>query len=166
MSQALYSFTWDEYCSWYLELSKVVLNDPDASVESLRGTRRTLIRVLETLLRLLHPLTPFITEEIWQRVAPLAGCSGETIMLQPYPVADEAKIDSAAIAETEWLQSVITGIRNIRGEMNISPGKPLPILFQNCNDQDQGWLEDNEKRLKTLARIESITCITNDETAA
>ncbi|MGB5307356.1 MAG: valine--tRNA ligase [Arenicellales bacterium] len=164
MSQALYSFTWDEYCSWYLELSKVVLNDPDASIESLRGTRRTLIRVLETLLRLLHPLTPFITEEIWQRVAPLADCSGETIMLQPYPVANEAKIDSAAIAETEWLKSVITGIRNIRGEMNISPGKPLPILFQNCSDQDHAWLEDNEKRLKTLARIESITCITNDET--
>ena len=164
MSQALYSFTWDEYCSWYLELSKVVLNDPEASLESQRGTRRTLIRVLETLLRLLHPLIPFITEEIWQRVAALAGCSGETIMLQPYPVADEKNIDDSAIAETEWLQSVITGIRNIRGEMNISPGKPLPVLFQNCNAQDQSWLGDNAKSLKTLARIETITCLRNDET--
>ena len=164
MSQALYSFTWDEYCSWYLELSKVVLNDPEASPESQRGTRRTLIRVLETLLRLLHPLIPFITEEIWQRVAALAGCSGETIMLQPYPAADEKKIDDSAVAETEWLQSVITGIRNIRGEMNISPGKPLPVLFQNCNAQDQSWLVDNAKNLKTLARIETITCLGNDET--
>ena len=164
MSQALYSFTWDEYCSWYLELSKVVLNDTEASIESQRGTRRTLIRVLETLLRLLHPLIPFITEEIWQRVAPLAGCSGETIMLQPYPVADEKKIDTSAIAETEWLQQVITGIRNIRGEMNISPGKPLPILFQNYNAQNQAWLERNSKSLKTLARLESITCLGNDET--
>jgi valyl-tRNA synthetase len=163
MSQSLYGYTWDEYCSWYIELSKVVLNDPDASPESLRGTRRTLVRVLETLLRLLHPLIPFITEEIWQRVAPLAGKQGETIMLQPYPVADEEKIDLSAIAETEWLQSVITGIRNIRGEMNISPGKPLPVLFQNLNQQATAWLTANDSRLKTLARIETITCLGNDE---
>jgi valyl-tRNA synthetase len=163
MSQALYSFTWDEYCSWYLELSKVVLNNPDASAESLRGTRRTLIRVLETLLRLLHPLIPFITEEIWQRVAPLAGRSGQTIMLQPYPVANKEKIDTAAIAETEWLQAVITGIRNIRGEMNIAPGKPLPILLQNYSDQDKAWLEENGNSLKTLARTESLTLLGDDE---
>jgi valyl-tRNA synthetase len=163
MSQALYSFTWDEYCSWYLELSKVVLNDPDASEESLRGTRRTLVRVLETLLRLLHPLIPFITEEIWQRVAPLAGKKGETIMLQPYPVKDEEKIDESAIAETEWLQSVITGIRNIRGEMNIAPGKPLPVFFQDLNQQDSDWLAANESKLKTLARIEEITCLAKGE---
>jgi valyl-tRNA synthetase len=85
-------------------------------------------------------------------------------MLQPYPVADEKKIDTSAIAETEWLQQVITGIRNIRGEMNISPGKPLPILFQNYNAQNQAWLERNSKSLKTLARLESITCMGNDET--
>jgi valyl-tRNA synthetase len=165
MSQALYGFTWDEYCSWYLELSKVVLNDPDASPESLRGTRRTLVRVLETLLRLLHPLIPFITEEIWQRVAPLAGKQGETIMLQPYPVADEDKIDESAIAETEWLQAVITGIRNIRGEMNIAPGKPLPVFFQGLSQQDSDWLAANDSKLKTLARIEEITCLTNEDTS-
>ena len=164
MSQALYSFTWDEYCSWYLELSKVVLNNPDASAESLRGTRRTLIRVLETLLRLLHPLIPFITEEIWQRVAPLADRNGQTIMLQPYPVANKEKIDTAAIAETEWLQAVITGIRNIRGEMNIAPGKPLPILLQNYSDQDKTWLEESGNSLKTLARTESITLLGDNET--
>jgi len=165
MAQAIYGFTWDEYCSWYLELSKVVLNDPDASPESQRGTRRTLVRVLEALLRILHPLIPFITEEIWQRVAPLAGKQGETIMLQPYPVADEEKIDKSAIAETEWLQAVITGIRNIRGEMNIAPGKPLPVLFQNLSQQDTDWLIENDSNLKTLARIETIICLTNDETA-
>jgi len=165
MSQALYGFTWDEYCSWYLELSKVVLNDPDASPESLRGTRRTLVRVLEALLRLLHPLIPFITEEIWQRVAPLASKKGETIMLQPYPVADEDKIDESAIAETEWLQSVITGIRNIRGEMNIAPGKPLPVFFQGLSQQDTDWLAANDSKLKTLARIESLTCLASDEAA-
>ena len=88
-SQALYEFIWNEYCDWYLELSKPVLWDEQASAEAKRGTRRTLIRVLETWLRLLHPFMPFITEEIWQTVAPLAGKSGPTIMLQPYPVADE-----------------------------------------------------------------------------
>jgi valyl-tRNA synthetase len=164
MSQTLYSFTWDDYCSWYLELSKVVLNNPDASEESIRGTRRTLIRVLETLLRLLHPLTPFITEEIWQRVAPLADCKGDTIMLQPYPVADEDRIDEQAIAETEWMQAVITGIRNIRGEMNIAPGKPLPAMFQDCSNQDMQWLDDNADNLKTLARIESISCLETGKT--
>ncbi len=165
MSQALYSYTWDDYCSWYLELSKVVLNNPDASPESLRGTRRTLVRVLETLLRLLHPLIPFITEEIWQRIAPLAGKQGETIMLQPYPVADEEKIDLSAIAETEWLQAVITGIRNIRGEMNIKPGKPLPVFFQNLNHQDTDWLTSNNAKLKSLARLEEITALGNDESS-
>ncbi|GMR06619.1 MAG: valine--tRNA ligase [Gammaproteobacteria bacterium] len=165
MAKAIYGFTWDEYCSWYLELSKVVLNDPQASSESQRGTRRTLVRVLETLLRLLHPLIPFITEEIWQRVAPLAGKQGETIMLQPYPVADEKKIDESALAETEWLQAVITGIRNIRGEMNIAPGKPLPVFLQNLSQQDSVLLAANENKLKTLARIEEITCLANNETS-
>ncbi|MCK5359663.1 MAG: class I tRNA ligase family protein, partial [Gammaproteobacteria bacterium] len=165
MSQALYSYTWDDYCSWYLELSKVVLNDPDASPESLRGTRRTLVRVLEALLRLLHPLIPFITEEIWQRIALLAGKKGETIMLQPYPVADDTKIDESAIVETEWLQAVITGIRNIRGEMNIAPGKPLPVFFQGLSQQDTDWLAANDSKLKTLARIENITCLSNEDSS-
>src|SRR3989344_5349214 len=98
-AQALYSFTWNEYCDWYLELSKVVLTDTQASANTQRGTRQTLVQVLETLLRLLHPLMPFITEEIWQRVAPLAGKKGATIMLQPYPVTDPAKIDKASTEE-------------------------------------------------------------------
>ena len=128
-SQALYEFIWNEYCDWYLELSKPVLWDEQASAAAKRGTRHTLIRVLETWLRLLHPFMPFITEEIWQTVAPLAGKSGPTIMLQPYPVADDKAVDSAANADIEWLKGVIVGVRNIRGEMNIPPGKALSVLL-------------------------------------
>ena len=164
MSQALYSFTWDEYCSWYLEMSKVVLNNENAGIEAVRGTRRTLVRVLETLLRLLHPLIPYITEEIWQRVAPLAGKSGETIMLQPYPVCDESKIDEVAIRDSQWVQAVVSGIRNIRGEMNIAPNKPLPILMQDGSEQDKALLEANQNTLRQLARIEEITWLTPGDT--
>jgi valyl-tRNA synthetase len=163
MAQALYSFTWDEYCSWYLEMSKVVLNNDAASPEAKRGTRRTLVRVLETLLRLLHPLIPFITEEIWQRVAPLAAVSGETIMLRPYPVGNEANIDAAAIKEAEWIQAVVSGIRNIRGEMNITPGKPLPILMQGGSHQDRNYLDRNRVTLAQLARLADITWLSVSE---
>ncbi|MCG6872942.1 MAG: valine--tRNA ligase, partial [Gammaproteobacteria bacterium] len=130
VSQALYGFTWDEYCSWYLELSKVVLNDPETPAATARGTRRTLVRVLETLLRLLHPLMPFITEALWKDVAGLAGRDGETIMLQPWPVADPARIDDQAISEIEWLTGVISALRNIRGEMNLPPSRPLILQLQ------------------------------------
>ncbi|TDG12070.1 valine--tRNA ligase [Seongchinamella unica] len=156
-SQALYEFIWNEYCDWYLELSKPVLWDENASPEAKRGTRRTLIRVLETWLRLLHPMMPFITEEIWQTVAPLAGKSGETIMLQPYPVADPGAMDSAANADIEWLKGVIVGIRNIRGEMNIPPGKELTVLMKNGSDEDQRRLTENAPFLKKLARLKEVT---------
>ncbi|MCB1729774.1 MAG: valine--tRNA ligase, partial [Halieaceae bacterium] len=119
VSQALYEFVWNEYCDWYLELSKPVLWDDAASEAAKRGTRQTLITVLEQTLRLLHPLMPFITEEIWQTVAPIAGKTGPTIMLQPYPEAGEKGVDSAVNADIEWLKGVILGVRNIRGEMNI-----------------------------------------------
>ncbi|MDD3449490.1 MAG: valine--tRNA ligase, partial [Gammaproteobacteria bacterium] len=119
-AQAIYEFTWNEYCDWYLELSKPVLTAESGSEEARRGTRRTLVRVLEALLRLAHPLMPFITEEIWQRVAPLAGKSGSTIMLQPYPQAEAGKEDAQAVADMEWVQAFIIGVRSIRGEMNIA----------------------------------------------
>jgi valyl-tRNA synthetase len=156
-SQALYEFIWNEYCDWYLELSKPVLWDDNASAEAKRGTRRTLIRVLETWLRLLHPLMPFITEEIWQTVGPLAGKSGPTIMLQPYPVADEKGVDSAANADIEWLKGVIVGVRNIRGEMNIPPGKELAVLLANGDERDKKRLEQNAPFLKKLAKLADIT---------
>lgn len=164
-SQALYEFIWNEYCDWYLELSKPVLWDDNASPAAKRGTRKTLIQVLETWLRLLHPLMPFITEEIWQTVAPLAGKSGPTIMLQPYPVADDKAVDSAANADIEWLKGVIIGVRNIRGEMNIPPGKELSMILANGGKQDQERLEKNAPFLKKLAKLADITWLSAGEEA-
>jgi valyl-tRNA synthetase len=164
-SQALYEFIWNEYCDWYLELSKPVLWDEHASAAAKRGTRKTLIRVLETWLRLLHPLMPFITEEIWQTVAPLAGKSGATIMLQHYPVADEKGVDSAANADIEWLKGVIVGVRNIRGEMNIPPGKALTLMLANGNEHDKARLDANTQFLKKLAKLDDIIWLAAGEEA-
>jgi len=155
-SQALYNFIWNEYCDWYLELSKPVLWDEEASAAVLKGTRRTLIRVLEAALRLAHPMMPFITEEIWQKIKSLAGVSGETIMLQPYPVADPAKIDVEAIENIEWLKGIIMAVRNIRGEMNISPAKPISVLLKNPSPLDLQRLEDNRPYLIKLAKLDTI----------
>ncbi|MCP5160265.1 MAG: valine--tRNA ligase [Hahellaceae bacterium] len=162
-AQALYEFIWNEYCDWYLELSKPVLWDDTASAERKRGTRRTLVRVLETSLRLAHPFMPFITEEIWQRVAPLAGVKGDTIMLQPYPAPDAAKIDEQALGDIEWLKGVILAIRNIRGEMDISPAKPIPVLFRNGSAEDQRRAESNLAVLRSLAKLESMTWLGDEE---
>ncbi|MAT52274.1 MAG: valine--tRNA ligase [Porticoccaceae bacterium] len=154
-SQALYEFVWNQYCDWYLELSKPVLWDDNATAELKKGTRRTLIRVLETILRLAHPMMPFITEEIWQRVKALAGKTGDTIMLQPYPAADLGKVDETAVDSIEWLKEVILGIRNIRGEMNIAPGKRIPVLFKNGSENDRRELDANRQFLMRLANLES-----------
>jgi valyl-tRNA synthetase len=155
-SQALYEFIWNEYCDWYLELSKPVLWDDNAPASLKKGTRRTLIRVLETTLRLLHPFMPFITEEIWQRVAPLSAKSGDTIMLQPYPEFDAEYIDAHADADIEWLKGIIVGVRNIRGEMNISPAQAIPIMIKNGSDEDDRRLTDNRQFLMTMAKIDDI----------
>ena len=164
-AKAIYEFTWNEYCDWYLELCKPVLNDETATEAARRGTRRTLVRVLESLLRLAHPIMPFITEEIWQTVAPLAGKQGTTIMLQPYPTADASKIDNSAEAEMEWVQQFILGMRRIKGEMNIPPGKPLPVLLVNASNQDRQWLQHNRRHLDFLARLESVTLLEAGEEA-
>ena len=156
MAQAIYEFTWNEFCDWYLELSKPVLTDPASSEAAQRGARRTLVRTLETLLRLLHPLMPFITEEIWQRVAPLAGVAGDSIMLQPYPEADRTLVDDTAVADIEWLQQFLLGVRRIRAEMNIAPGKPLPVLLRHGSSDDRQRLERQRRALITLGRLETI----------
>ena len=164
-AQALYEFIWNQYCDWYLELSKPVLWDENAPVERQRGTRRTLVRVLEVALRLAHPFMPFITEEIWQRLAPLAGIEGKTIMLQPWPVANEARIDEAAESDIEWLKTLMLGTRNIRAEMNIGPGKPLAVFVKNASAEDQRRLSENDALLKKLAKLESITVLAADAEA-
>ena len=160
-AQALYEFTWNEYCDWYLELAKISLQSDDEALQ--RGTRKTLLTVLETLLRLAHPLMPFITEEIWQRVAPLAGIHADTIMLQAYPIADESLVNENAVTEINWLMSFILGVRRIRGEMNIAPGKPLPVLLQNGSINDQAFLNKNSVYLQKIGRLESITWLANEE---
>jgi len=156
-AQAIYEFVWNEYCDWYLELSKPILFDKSEGNEALKkGTRRTLIRVLETILRLTHPMMPFITEEIWQKIKPLAGAKGETIMHAAFPVANDSKIDQQALKDVEWLQAVILGVRNIRGEMNISPAKDLTLLFKNGSADDKLKLDTNQQFLKKLASLESV----------
>jgi len=162
-AQGIYAFIWDEYCDWYLELSKPVLNKPDASEAARRGTRQTLVRVLETVLRLAHPIIPFITEEIWQRVAPLAAVNGETITHQPYPQSDESLVDQAAMDEMEWVKQFVLGVRKIRSGMNIDPRKPLPVLLQNGNEKDQQRLQANQHYVSSLGRVASIEWLQREE---
>ena len=164
-SQALYDFIWKDYCSWYLELTKPMLWDENADEAALKGTRRTLIRVLESILRLAHPLMPFITEEIWQKVKTLADAKGETIMLQRYPEVDNAKLDARAEADIEWLKQVIEGVRNIRGEMNISPSKSIPVFVVNGTPEDKTRLDANTSFLTKLAALESIQWLNADQEA-
>jgi valyl-tRNA synthetase len=164
-AQAIYEFTWNEYCDWYLELSKPVLTDPGSSAHQLRGTRHTLVQVLETILRLAHPIIPFITEEIWQRIKGLAGREGDTIMTQAYPQADDSCIDHTAIVDIEWLMSFVLGIRKIRSSMNIAPGKPLPVLLQHASSTDNQRLDANQGFLMTLARLDSIERLDDNQEA-
>ncbi|SFR41235.1 valyl-tRNA synthetase [Marinobacter daqiaonensis] len=159
---ALYEFIWNEYCDWYLELSKPVLSDEGASVEAKRGTRRTLVRVLEAVLRLAHPMMPFITEEIWQRIAPLAGKTGDSIMLQPFPQPDTSKQDAAVARDIEWLKGVIEAVRNIRGEMNISPARQIPVLLRGTDADDTRRMEDYRQFLMSLAKLEKLEWFEGD----
>ena len=163
-SQSLYEFVY-EYCDWYLELSKPVLYGDEYDEQQKRGTRHTLVRVLEAILRLAHPFMPFITEEIWQRVAALAGREGDTIMLAPYPQPDTDRIDSAAEADTRWLQMVITAIRNIRGEMGIPPSRELEVFLHNGNADDQRRLTENRLFLCKLAKLSSLTWLEPEDSA-
>ena len=161
-STALYEFIWNEYCDWYLELAKPILTGDGNETEQ-QATRVTLVRVLEAILRLAHPFMPYITEELWQQVAPRADKSGPTISLQPYPVAEPAKIDEQAIADIEWVKQVIMGVRRIRSEMNINPGKKLPLLFSQASSEDLARLKAHEALLMFLARLQSINVLAQDD---
>ncbi|WP_419236263.1 valine--tRNA ligase [Serratia fonticola] len=153
----LYEFTWNQFCDWYLELTKpVVINGSE--VEQ-RGTRNTLITVLEALLRLAHPIIPFITETIWQRVKPLTGETADTIMLQPFPAFDAALEDQQALNDLEWIKQAIIAVRNIRAEMNIAPSKQLEVLLRNANGDAQRRVQENQSFIERLARLSSITLL-------
>ncbi len=162
-AHAIYEFTWHEFCDWYLELSKPVLQTEGASASLQRGTRKTLIDVLESILRLVHPLMPFITEEIWQQVAARANIEGETIMLRPYPEASGSSLDTTAVDDIEWVKQFILGIRQIRGEMDISPGKKLPVLLQGASDADQQRAEVHALLLQRVGRVESVSVLAAGE---
>lgn len=153
----LYEFTWNQFCDWYLELAKPVMNG--GSEAELRGTRHTLVTVLEALLRLAHPIIPFITETIWQRVKLLKGIEADTIMLQAMPEYDANLADVAALADLEWIKQAIVAVRNIRAEMNIAPSKMLEVLLRDASGVAQRRISDNESFIKALARLESITIL-------
>jgi valyl-tRNA synthetase len=155
-AQALQEFIWNEYCDWYVELSKPVLWDEENNPLEAQATRWMLLNIMEKSLRLLHPFMPYITEEIWQRIAPLLSIQGESIMLQPYPQPDEANVDQNAEQSIEWIKGIIVAIRNIRGEMDISPAKAIPVFLNKGTESDQAKLEEYRPYLEKLAKLESI----------
>ena len=162
-SQAIYEFVWNEYCDWYLELTKPILADGGASAETQAATRRTLVGVLETILRLAHPLMPYITEELWQQVAPLIGRGGDTISKAPYPVSDPSKVDAVAEADVDWMKSVIVAVRTIRGEMNLSPGKEIPMMLAGGSSDDRDRLARLESLIVPLAKLSEVQFLSADD---
>ncbi len=165
-ARALYEFAWHEYCDWYLEISKLVLEAEEKDSPLARGTRCTLVQVLETLLRLAHPVMPFLTEEIWQRLKPLSGCQGESIMLEPFPTPDSSQLDTEAEAEMQWLQDFVNAVRNIRGEMRIAPAKRLPLLLCQGELRDRKRATEFEFLLRGLAGLESMRWLAEGKTPA
>ncbi|GLR72824.1 valine--tRNA ligase [Agaribacter marinus] len=166
-AQSLYEFTWNQFCDWYLELSKPILNSDTSSESAKRGTRHTLINVLEHMMRLLHPFMPYITDEIWQKIAPLSTQKSDviSIMLAPFPESSEALKDNQAEADIEWVKSFIVGIRNIRGEMDIAPSKKLDVLLQNLSGADEIRLASTTDYLLSLAKLDSIQVLSKGEEA-
>jgi valyl-tRNA synthetase len=162
-AKAYYEFVWDQFCDWYLELCKPVLYSDDSTEEQLRGTRCNLLSVLEQILRLGHPFIPFITEEIWQSLNFGVDKPDNTIMLQPYPEVDDSLIDKQSEQDIDWIKGVVNGTRNIRGEMNISFAKKIPILFANGAESDRVCLESNQHLLESLVKSESLTWLTEED---
>jgi valyl-tRNA synthetase len=156
VAQTLYDLVWNQYCDWYLELVKPVLQDPHIAEATQRGTRATLVRVLASILRLLHPLMPFITEELWLKVAPLAGQSGDTLLLQPYPEADPTKLDPEAEAATEALMALVLAVRKIRGELDIKPNQAVPLWLRGGDSAAQAQVTTQLPTLRALAKVSEL----------
>ncbi len=153
-AQAIYDFFWNEYCDWFVELSKPLMNE--SSAEQRHSVQHTLLHVLDQALRLLHPFMPFITEEIWQEVKTRLQLPGESLMLAQFPEKQAALVNPQAEADMRWLQQFVLGVRQIRGEMNIAPGKPLTVLLENASEADLKRLAEHRLMLEKLARLESI----------
>ena len=164
-AQAAYEFTWYEFCDWYLEFSKPVLQSPDTDAAARRGTRRTLLESLETLLRLLHPMMPFITEEIWQRIAPTVGKTGRSIMVEPYPALDASQVDAEAEAEAKWSMSSILGVRGIRGEFDIAPSHQTVVYIENASVEDRRRFDASASAIRKLAGISEVRWLPQGEQA-
>ncbi|AQM18773.1 valine--tRNA ligase [Vibrio anguillarum] len=161
-ANTLYEFIWNQFCDWYLELTKPVLWKGSEAQQ--RATRRTLITVLEKTLRLAHPVIPYITETIWQSIKPLVdGVEGDTIMLQALPQYDEANFNQAALDDIEWVKAFITSIRNLRAEYDINPGKPLNVMLKAANKQEVARLEANKAVLLSLAKLEALRVLEEGE---
>ncbi|MBT1452515.1 valine--tRNA ligase [Glaciecola sp. XM2] len=166
-ANTLYEFTWNQFCDWYLELSKPVVNSDATSEAQKRGTRYTLINVLEQLMRVMHPFMPFITDEIWKKIKPLSANTTQvpSIMLDRFVSFEASMLDESAEQEIEWVKSFVVGIRNIRGEMDIAPSKRLPVLLNNLNDVDRQRLENTQQYLTMLAKLESIEILEKTDEA-
>jgi len=161
MSQELYEFVWHDYCDWYLELSKPLLQDDKTKA----GTQATLIKVLDEMVTLLHPIIPFITEEIFEQCNTITGSGSISLMTQPYPEVDQSLNSKESETEIKWLQTFILGIRKIRGEMNIPPSKPLPCFVQNFSQSDELYLQNNANILNALTKMESIDKLNTNKEA-
>ena len=162
-AQSIYDFIWNEYCDWYVELTKPVLNDANVSEERKAEVRRVLLSVMETSLRLAHPLMPYLTEEIWQTLAPMVGKGGDTIMTASYPVPEQDKLNEQAETDMSWLQGLIGAVRNIRGEMGLGNARLLPVLLKNISDAERTRIERIEPLFKALAKVESIEFLNADQ---
>jgi valyl-tRNA synthetase len=162
VANTIYDFVWNEFCDWYLEIAKVQIQTGDDAQQ--RGTRRTLIRTLETILRLAHPVIPFITEALWQKVAPVAGRSGESVSIAAYPVSQPERIDTAAEANVAQLKSLVDACRNLRGEMGVSPAQRLPLYVLCPQASDLAFMRDNAAVLQALSKLSEVKLF-DDEAA-
>jgi valyl-tRNA synthetase len=162
-AQCIYSFIWDEYCDWFIEFSKITLNRDGESESLKRGTRGILLSVLEAAMRLSHPIMPFISEEIWQRLAERLQLNGNSIMNQPYPQPDEHVIDTDAISEFDWLKLFVLGVRRIRAENDIRPDRALPLLVKGGSSSERRWLAQNLVHINAVANTQSIRIIEGGE---